>query len=165
MANKAIFLDRDGTLNYEKNYLYKKEDFEFIPGILDAIRLWNDLQYLVIIVTNQAGVARGYYSENDVRVLHEYVDSLLKDLGLHIDAYYYCPHHPTEGLGKYRIDCDCRKPKPGMIMQAIKDFDIDVKKSFLFGDKESDIAAGLSVGIKSFIVNGRTFDSQLYNFK
>lgn len=156
--NKAIFLDRDGTLNVEKNYLYKIEDFEFIPGMPEAIKKWNELGYKVIVVTNQAGVARGFYSENDVKSLHAFINDSLAKLGAHIDAFYYCPHHPIHGIGKYKIECNCRKPKTGMLEQAIADFDIDITKSFLFGDHDSDIEAGETMNIKSYKVEGQQFN-------
>lgn len=156
--NKAIFLDRDGTINIEKNYLYKIKDFEFIHGMPDAIARWNQLGFLVIVVTNQAGVARGYYSENDVDILHRYINEQLSEYNAHIDKFYYCPHHPTEGVGKYKKDCNCRKPKTGLIEKAIKENDIDLSKSYLFGDKESDLEAGNKLSIKSFLVDGVSFD-------
>jgi len=159
---KAVFLDRDGTLNVEVNYLYKPEDLRFIPGIIEAIRFWNEAGYLVVVVTNQAGVARGYYSEDDVIRLHEYINQQLETAGAHIDAFYYCPHHPEYGIGKYKVDCNCRKPKTGMLEKAISDFDIDVQESYLFGDKPSDIEAGEKLGIKSFLVNGKNFDVSEY---
>lgn len=162
--NKAIFLDRDGTLNVEKNYLYKTEDFEFIPGMPEAIKMWNNSGYLVIVITNQAGVARGYYKEEDVYKLHQYINQRLKEIGAHIDAFYYCPHHPVYGIGKYKIDCNCRKPKTGMLEKAISDFNIDVKQSYLFGDKASDIKVGEAMKIKSYIVNGKSFCRDEYKF-
>lgn len=163
--NKAIFLDRDGTLNVEKNYLYKIEDFEFIPGIPEAIKRWNELGYKVIVITNQAGVARGYYKEEDVQVLHQYINERLEKINAHIDAFYYCPHHPVHGTGKYKVDCNCRKPKTGMLEQAILDFNIDVGKSYLFGDHDSDIEAGEAMKIKSHKIDGKSFCIEKYKFK
>lgn len=150
--NKAVFLDRDGTINVEKNYLYQIEDFEFIPGVPEAIKMLNDAGYLVIVVTNQAGIARGYYTEEDMYKLHRHIDEELKKYNAHIDAYYFCPHHPLHGIGKYKQDCNCRKPKSGMLEEAIKDFNIDVTKSYIIGDKEWDIEAGKKLGIKGFRV-------------
>ena len=151
-VNKAIFLDRDGTINVEKNYLYKKEDFEFIDGMPELIKMFNDKGFLVIIITNQAGIARGYYTEEDMHALHKYIDELLLVYGAHIDAYYFCPHHPINGVGDYKIHCNCRKPNTGMLEKAISDFEIDVKTSFLVGDQPWDIEAGEKMGIKSFYV-------------
>lgn len=150
--NRAVFLDRDGTINVEKNYLYRIEDFEFIDGVPQAIKILNDNDYRVIVITNQAGVARGYYKENDVKKLHKYIQDQLKKYGAHIDAFYYCPHHPVNGIGKYKIECNCRKPKDGLFKKAIKDFNIDVSKSYIVGDKISDLIPGKSNNIKSFLV-------------
>lgn len=161
--NKAIFLDRDGTLNIEKNYLYKKEDFEFIKGMPEAIKKWNELGYKVVVVTNQSGVARGYYTEKDVVNLHTYINDLLMESGAHIDAFYYCPHHPIYGIGKYKVECNCRKPNIGLFIKAIKDFDINVDKSFFFGDKESDLKAGVNLGITFYLVDGISFDVNQYS--
>lgn len=163
---KAIFLDRDGTINKEKNYLYKIEDFKFIPGMPDAIKRWNDLNYLVIVVTNQAGVARGYYTEEDVKILHTYINDELQMYSAWIDKFYYCPHHPTEGNGKYLRICNCRKPNTGLLEQAIKEFDIDISQSFLFGNSKSDLDAGEKLNIKSFLVDGKSFNiDDYYMFK
>ncbi|WP_054741953.1 D-glycero-alpha-D-manno-heptose-1,7-bisphosphate 7-phosphatase [Cellulosilyticum ruminicola] len=151
--NKAVFLDRDGTINVEKNYLYKIEDFEFIQGVPEAIKLLNDAGYLVIVITNQAGIARGYYTEEDMHKLHRYINQELIKYGAHIDAYYFCPHHPVHGIGEYKKDCNCRKPKTGMLEAAIKDFDIDVSKSYMFGDKEWDVEAGERMGVLGFRVD------------
>jgi len=147
--NKAIFLDRDGTINVEKNYLYKSEDWEWIKGSLEAIKGFNLLGYLVIVVTNQAGVARGLYNCEDVECLHDYVSRLLKAAGAQIDDYYYCPHHPL--YGEIR-DCDCRKPKAGLLFKAQAERDIDLKSSYMIGDKASDILAGYGVGVTPILV-------------
>ena len=162
--NKAIFLDRDGTLNIEKNYLYKIEDFEFVKGMPEAIKIWNELGYKVIVVTNQAGIARGFYREKDVEILHNYINDTLKKINAHIDSFYYCPHHPIHGIGKYKVDCNCRKPKTGMIEQAIREYNIDVSESFMFGNQPSDIEAGEKMKIKSYMVDGIAFDIGKYKF-
>lgn len=144
---RAVFLDRDGTINKEVNYLYKKEDFIFIPKTIEAIRIFHELEYKVIVITNQAGVARGYYKKQDVEMLHRYIDKLLISENTYIDAYYYCPHHPEGNVEKYKIKCNCRKPNHGMIDQAVKDFDIDLSKSIIVGDKEIDVKTGKNAGI------------------
>lgn len=165
--NKAVFLDRDGTINAEKNYLYKIEDFEFIKGALEAIRILNDNGYKVIVITNQAGIARGYYTEEDVKRLHEYIQNQLKKYKAHIDAFYYCPHHPTAGIGKYKIDCNCRKPKDGLFRIAISDLKIDVHKSFAVGDKVSDLKPALELEIDSILVEtgyGSKEKNYIYDF-
>lgn len=144
---KAIFLDRDGTINKEVNYLFRPQDFQFITGSVDAIKIFHRLGYLVIVITNQAGVAKGYYSENDVNLLHKYIDGLLKNEGTFVDAYYYCPHHPNGNKTKYAIDCNCRKPKTSMIEKAVEKFNIDLGESIIVGDKEIDVLTGKNAGI------------------
>ena len=145
---KALFLDRDGTINVNKGYVYKPEDFIFIDGIIDAISRYNQEGYLVIVISNQAGIARGYYSEEDVIALHKYVDALLLKSHARVDKWYYCPHHP-----EFSQDCNCRKPKTGMLEQAIAEFDIDVKQSLLVGDKPWDMECGEKMGIRSIYVD------------
>lgn len=147
--NKAVFLDRDGTINIEKNYLYKSDDWEWIEGSVEAIKGFNRLGYLVIVISNQAGVARGLYNCEDVDRLHDYVSRLLEVAGAKIDGYYYCPHHP--GYGEVR-DCDCRKPKAGLLFKAQAEYAIDLKKSYMIGDKASDILAGYEAGVTSILV-------------
>lgn len=150
--NKAVFLDRDGTINKEVNYLYRPEDFVFIPGAVEAIKTFRRLGYKVIVITNQAGVARGYYKEEDVKALHQFLDNLLADEGTRIDAYYYCPHHPDGIVEEYKGECSCRKPKTGMIIHATKDFDIDLSNSIIIGDKEIDVQTGKKSGIGKCIL-------------
>ncbi|NLK96423.1 MAG: D-glycero-beta-D-manno-heptose 1,7-bisphosphate 7-phosphatase [Clostridiales bacterium] len=145
--NKVVFLDRDGTINKEVNYLYKKEELIFIPKTVEAIKIFHELGYKIIVVTNQAGVARGYYKEKDVEILHEYIDKLLIAEGTYIDAYYYCPHHPDGIVERYKKKCNCRKPNHGMIDQAVKDFDINLGESIIVGDKEIDVTTGKNAGI------------------
>lgn len=152
MKRKAVFLDRDGTINVEKNYLYKIEDFQFIEGVPEAIALLNKNGYLVIVVSNQAGVARGYYTEKDVQSLHEYINCELEKKGAHIDAFYYCPHHPVAGIGCYKKKCHCRKPETGMFEQACLEFPIDRKDSWMIGDNCSDIEAGKKFQLKTMLV-------------
>jgi D,D-heptose 1,7-bisphosphate phosphatase len=149
---KCIFLDRDGNINVEKDYLHKVEDFEFIAGAKESIKIFNDLGYLVVVVTNQSGVARGYYDESSVKNLHDYLQSEVESIGGHIDGFYFCPHHPEKGIGKYKLDCNCRKPKPGMFLQAKEDLDIDFSKSIMVGDKISDVGAGKKLGMRSILV-------------
>ena len=148
----AVFLDRDGTINVEKDYLCKVDDFEFIPGAPEAIKRLNDAGFLVIVVTNQSGVARGYYRLADVDRLHAHIKDELSALGAAIDAFYVCPHHPTEGLGEFRRQCQCRKGAPGMLLQAARDHDIDLSQSFVVGDKLADVEAGESAGCSTIMV-------------
>lgn len=136
--NKAIFLDRDGTINIDKGYLYKIEDFEYIPGVIEGLRMLQDAGYLLIVITNQSGIARGYYSEEDFLELNEWMLSDLKKKGINITKVYYCPHHPSGKIEEYKVDCNCRKPKLGMYEEAIEEFDIDVSSSYAIGDKIRD---------------------------
>ena len=152
MSGKTVFLDRDGTINVEKNYLYRIEDFEFIMGAPEAIALLKKNGYQVIVVSNQAGVARGYYTEADVKKLHCFVNEALKKWNTSIDAFYFCPHHPTAGIGKYKRECCCRKPNTGLFEQATKDFEVDKKGSWMIGDNSSDIEAGNKFGLKTVLV-------------
>jgi len=149
---KAVFIDRDGTINVEKEYLHSPDDFEFIPGVPEAIRILHDAGYVLVVVTNQSGIARGYYGEDDVRKLHQYMDSLLSKEGASIDAYYFCPHHPESGMESYRIECECRKPLPGMLLQAASDLNIDLSVSWMVGDKLADVEAGIAAGCTPALV-------------
>jgi len=151
-VNKAVFLDRDGTINVEKDYLFRVEDFQFIDGVPQAIRRLKDSGYLVVVVTNQSGVARGYFAREDVDLLHCHMQRELERAGTAIDAFYLCPHHPQEGVGELRIDCECRKGKPGMLLQAAADLNIDLEHSYMVGDKLADIEAGCSAGCVSLLV-------------
>lgn len=139
MKQKAIFLDRDGTINVDKGYVYRIEDFEFIKGVPETLVRMKNKDFLIIVITNQSGIARGYYTEDDVLKLHLQInDDLFNNYGIRIDKFYYCPHHYKEGFGKYKVQCECRKPNSALIEQAIKEFDIDINKSYMIGDKESD---------------------------
>lgn len=150
--HKAVFLDRDGTINVEKNYVHEKEDFEFIPGSIEAIGLLNSAGYKVFVITNQAGVARGYFHEKDVILLHKWMNSELKKHDAFIDEFLFCPHHETSGVGEYRCACGCRKPKPGMILDLIERYSIEPGSSYTIGDKESDLLAGKRAGTKTILV-------------
>jgi D-glycero-D-manno-heptose 1,7-bisphosphate phosphatase len=139
---KALFLDRDGTINVEKNYVYKIDDFEFHPGIFDLIRNYENDGYLIFVITNQSGIARGFYSENDFKILNDWMIRTFASKGIKITKVYYCPHHP-----EISGECKCRKPKPGMILEAIKQFNINPVNSVLIGDKKRDISCGKNAGI------------------
>jgi len=156
---RALLLDRDGVINREISYLYRIQDFEFLPGVIDACRRFQDAGYLLIVVTNQAGIARGYYSESDFHVLNDWMIDQFRQRGVRIDSVLYSPFHP-DGLGQYRRESFCRKPNPGLILQAQKEFDLDLSRSILVGDKESDIEAGLAaqVGICIFMKSQVPFD-------
>lgn len=145
--NQAIFFDRDGVLNEENGYLWEIEKFKWIDGAKQSIKLCNEKNFLAIVVTNQGGISKGLYIENDVKILHDFMQDELKKIGAHIDAFYFCPHHPEGKIKSYSKVCDCRKPKPGMIFRAAEDFQIDLKKSFLIGDSQRDIDAGRNAGL------------------
>jgi D-glycero-D-manno-heptose 1,7-bisphosphate phosphatase len=140
---KALFLDRDGVVNVEKEYLYKIEDFEFIDGIFELCKHYQDLGYLIFIVTNQSGISRGFYSEDDFLKLTQWMVTEFAKKGVEITKVYHCPHHP-----QYSGACECRKPKPGMLLDAAKEFNIDFANSIIVGDKEGDVEAGLNAGLR-----------------
>ena len=147
---KVIFLDRDGTLNEEVNYLHRKEDLVLLPGVAEALKAFKDQGYR--LVTNQAGVARGYYTQADGKELHRYMNELLAGQGVKIDAFYYCPHHPEHGIGKYKVRCHCRKPETGMFEMAEQDFAVDKASSWMIGDKLIDMEAGRNYGVRTVLV-------------
>jgi len=152
--HSAVFFDRDGVLNSDKGYLYKAADLEWMPGAIDAVRHLNSLGFLVFVVTNQSGVARGYYSEAHVVALHDWMNAELAKSKAHIDKFYYCPHLPDGTVEEYRRACQCRKPLPGLILQAVGEWDIDKQRSFLIGDRTSDVQAAEAAGIRGFIYPG-----------
>ena len=143
-VEKAVFFDRDGTINVDMHYLHRPEDLRFIDGMPQFIKKWNDWGYRVIVATNQAGIARGIYTEDDMRALHRYMNEQLKEYGAHIDAFYFCPHHPD-----FTGPCRCRKPEPGMLERAVREFDLDPAQCLLFGDQPWDVEAGRRCGIWS----------------
>ena len=147
MTRRALFLDRDGVINVDRAYVCKREQFEFVEGIFDVCRSATNLGYLLIVVTNQAGIGRGYYSEQEFLELTEWMCATFRDRGSHISKVYYCPFHPEYGVGIYKLDSPYRKPGPGMILQAVAEFDIDPQRSILVGDKETDIQAGIAAGV------------------
>ena len=143
---KAAFFDRDGTINVNTGHLHEPHKLEFIKGAPELIAKFNKAGYLVIVITNQAGIAKGYYSEADMHILHKEMSTRLEEeYSAHIDAYYFCPHHPD-----FTGVCNCRKPDIGMLKEAISDYDIDVSKSYMFGDMPHDLEAGEAAGIKSY---------------
>lgn len=148
---EAVFLDRDGVINEEVENLDHPRHLRFIPSVPEAIRSLNERSIPVIVVSNQAGVARGVRTEQQVEVVHKAISAELKKKGAHIDRFYYCPHHP-EGKGTYRKVCDCRKPMPGLLLQAAKDLNLDLKRCVFIGDKASDIGAGVAAGCRTILV-------------
>lgn len=149
---KVIFLDRDGTINVEKSYLHKWEDFEFEKNAIEGLKKLKDLGYEFIVVTNQSGIGRGYYTEEDLVTLNNQMTEKLKEFGIEILECFYCPHHLEKGIGKYKVDCNCRKPNPGMLLEGIKKYDVDIENSFMIGDKKGDLEAGKKAGLKSILV-------------
>jgi D-glycero-D-manno-heptose 1,7-bisphosphate phosphatase len=137
--NKAVFLDRDGTINVDKEYLYKISDFEFMPGAREALYKLQRAGYRLVIITNQSGVARGYYSEEDIRSLHDWLVKTLAKDGILISKIYYCPHHPDACAEAYRLKCDCRKPGLSLFYRAVSELDIDLDASFAVGDRMRDL--------------------------
>lgn len=155
MSLKAIFLDRDGTLNVDVNYLYKIEDFAWVPEAREALAYLVQQGYTLFVITNQSGIARGYYTIAQMEQLHEHMNQELARVGAHIEKFYYCPHHQKEGvLPEYVKDCDCRKPKPGMLLQAMAEYDIDKSASLMIGDSKRDVEAAEAAGIRGVQYKG-----------
>lgn len=149
---KAVFLDRDGVINVDKGFVHRIEDFEIYPNVFEALRKLQEKNFKLFIVTNQSGIAVGYYTEEDFLKLTEYMLDKFKREGIKIEKVYYCPHHENGVVEKYSFKCDCRKPESGMIRQAIEEFGVDPSKSFLIGDKENDIKAAHKEGVKAALV-------------
>lgn len=152
IKRKAILLDRDGTINVEKDYLHKIEDFEFEKNVVEALKIFVSLGYVLAVVTNQSGIARGFYTEDDLKKLNNHINDRLKEEGIQIERFYYCPHHPEKGIGKYKVDCECRKPKTGMLDSAIRDLNIDREQSYMVGDTLADIDAGFNAKLTPILV-------------
>jgi D,D-heptose 1,7-bisphosphate phosphatase len=148
----AVFLDRDGTINEEVGYLDSLDKLKMIPAAHEAIRLINLSGMKAIVVTNQSGVARGFFTEKFVRQTHEVIQTALLEKKASIDKFYYCPHHPTEGTGIYLQNCNCRKPSPGMLLQAAHDLDIELGSSYMVGDRYRDVETAKKVGVKGILV-------------
>lgn len=144
---RAAFIDRDGVLNVDHGYVYRAEDFEWLPGAVQALQRLQAAGYALVIVTNQSGVARGMYTEADVARLHDFVEDDLRRQGVQLTGIYACPHHPQAALEAFRQECDCRKPRPGLILRAVVEHGLDPGRSCLFGDKASDIEAGRAAGV------------------
>lgn len=149
---KAIFIDRDGTINEEVGYITDPSQVRVYDFAVDAIRSINDAGFLAIAVTNQAGIARGVFTEDFLSEIHLLINDTLRSGGARLDAIYFCPHHPRDGSQSYRIDCDCRKPLPGMLLRAAEDFNIDLAGSYMIGDRYRDVEAGHRAGARSVLV-------------
>ena len=149
---KTIFLDRDGTINRESGYINHFSMFEFIPGAIDALKLFKKNGWQTVLITNQAGVARGYFTEEFLQNVHQQMQELLKKENAELDAIYYCPHHPDVGEFPFKKNCKCRKPKTGLIDQAVKDLKIEISESYMVGDKYNDVRLGKKLGLKTIFV-------------
>lgn len=143
----AAFLDRDGVINFDRAYVYRRQDFEFIPGIFDAARTLQKLGFLLVVVTNQSGIGRGTYTKGDFLALDDWMRTRFAEEGAEIAGTYFCPHHPTDAIGEYRLDCECRKPRPGMLLRAAADHGLALDRSLLIGDKDSDLQAARAAGV------------------
>jgi D,D-heptose 1,7-bisphosphate phosphatase len=150
----ALLLDRDGTLNVDRGWVHRPDDFCWIEGAREAIRWANHRGILVLVITNQAGIARGYYTETEFHAFTAWIDRELTACGAHIDGTYYCPHHPTEGRGEYRRQCHCRKPAPGLIERARAEWQFDSARSVMIGDAEHDMKAAVAAGIRAVRFSG-----------
>lgn len=148
----AIFLDRDGTLAHEVGYINHPSRFRLYPWAIDAVRLINHAGLLAVVVTNQAGVARGYFPESVVHEVHDSLRAAMQSGGARLDAIYYCPHHPDVGEPPYRLDCDCRKPRPGLLRRAAAELGADLERSFVVGDRHGDLTVAWSVGARGALV-------------
>lgn len=147
----AVFFDRDGVLNHDVGFLYEAAKFEWMDGAREAVRLVNEAGYFAFVVTNQSGVARGFYEESDVQALHRWMADELAAVGAHVDAFEYCPDHPEAAIERYRRDSDRRKPGPGMITDLMKRFPVAADRSFLIGDQERDLEAARAAGIRALL--------------
>ncbi|NTY36316.1 D-glycero-beta-D-manno-heptose 1,7-bisphosphate 7-phosphatase [Burkholderia diffusa] len=155
MKRKALFLDRDGVINVDYGYVHRPQDCMFVDGIFDLVRLANATGHQVVVVTNQAGIGRGYFSESQFVAFMDWMRRRFEERGARIDRVYFCPHHPVAGMGRYRQACACRKPQPGMLNDARRDLDLDMSASILVGDKRSDLDAGARAGVgRRFLLAG-----------
>ena len=155
MKRRAVFMDRDGTISEEIGYVNHPSRYRVFPYSAEAVRRLNEAGWLAILVTNQAGVARGYFTEDLIGAVHGVLTEELGKEGARLDAIYYCAHHPTVGVEPYRLDCDCRKPRPGLIRRAVEEFDIDAGESWMVGDRYSDIELAHNAGVRSaFVLSG-----------
>ena len=152
MAHRAVFLDRDGTINEEVGYVNHIERFHLLPRVGRAIRLLNQHGWKTVVITNQSGVARGYFPESLIHEIHQKMEDLLKNEGAHLDGVYYCPHHPDIGIPPYRQKCRCRKPATGLIEEAVKELDLDTSASYMVGDRGVDIEFAHQVGARAILV-------------
>ena len=154
----AAFLDRDGVLNVDHGYVHRPEQLEWVAGAPEGVRMLNEGGYHVLVITNQSGVARGFFDEAAVKSFHAHMQNALAEKGAHVDAFYYCPHHPAGTVKAFTMACTCRKPRTGMLEQAAREWPIDIDRSFFIGDKDDDMAAAAA-----FRIRGIKFDSRLHS--
>lgn len=152
MSKPAVFIDRDGVINVDHGYVHKRDDFEYIDGVFDATKKLKEMGYLLVLVTNQSGIARGMFTEDQFEILTEWMDWNFADNGVDFDGIYYCPHHPEATVEKYKEACDCRKPNPGMLVSAQRFLDIDMENSIMIGDKKEDMMAAQAAGVGTRIL-------------
>ncbi|WP_408583620.1 D-glycero-alpha-D-manno-heptose-1,7-bisphosphate 7-phosphatase [Paraburkholderia tropica] len=158
MRTPALFLDRDGVINVDIGYACRPDQIQFVDHIFQLVAEANARGYKVFVITNQAGIGRGYYTEADFHALTAWIHEQFEQAGGHIERTYFCPHHPEHGVGAYRVDCACRKPEPGMLLQAASEYDIDVAHSIFIGDKRSDMQAGQRAGVGTLLYLGDEAD-------
>lgn len=152
MSKPAVFIDRDGVINVDHGYVHKRDDFEYIDGVFEATKKLKEMGYLLVLVTNQSGIARGMFTEDQFEILTEWMDWNFADNGVDFDGIYYCPHHPEATVEKYKEACDCRKPNPGMLVSAQRFLDIDMENSIMIGDKKEDMMAAQAAGVGTRIL-------------
>jgi D-glycero-D-manno-heptose 1,7-bisphosphate phosphatase len=161
---RAAFLDRDGVINVDAGYIYRVEDFRFVPGTLEACAALARAGWALVVVTNQSGIARGMYTQADFQILTDWMSARFEEAGAPLAGVYFCPHHPTEGRGSFAIPCRCRKPNPGMLLDAARDLGLDLAGSILFGDKCEDLQAGRAAGVAHRVLLGRDGHSEAVEF-
>jgi D-glycero-D-manno-heptose 1,7-bisphosphate phosphatase len=154
LRRRAAFLDRDGVINVDRGYVFRREDFEFVDGVLEASAILVQRGFALVVVTNQSGIGRGMYSEADFAGLNAWMGERFAAAGAPLAGVYFCPHHPLDGRGAYRVDCDCRKPAPGMLLQAAHELHLDLGRSMLFGDRRHDLEAGAAAGVPVRVLLG-----------
>lgn len=163
MINKAVFLDRDGTIIKDKHYAFLPESIEFLPGVIDGLKRLRDAGFLLIIITNQSGIARGYFTEDDLKAFNEALLSRLADNGVFIEAIYYCPHYINGSIEKYAVECSCRKPKTGLFYTASDEYNIDFSSSYAVGDSDRDCSICLETECRGCVIDGNSLIKDKFN--
>ena len=161
--NKAVFLDRDGTINVDNHYVYRVADFKYIDGVLDALKELTNMGYILVVITNQSGIARGYYSEKEYIAIDEWMKKDLLDKGIKITKSYYCPHYKNGSIKDYSIECNCRKPKTGLFWKAMEELNINMNRSFSVGDKLRDLSVCKESGVKGILLSKKDTRAAYYD--